>query len=452
MKKLKIKKVGLVITIVILLSILTPTVLVKSEPEYTLEDPCEGFTALEGSQIFCGIHQGAGYRIEVPENWNGDLLMYAHGYRLFGAEYLWVDNPPFREWLIENGYAWAASSYSANQLDITVGVKDTKALVTIFKKEVAKPDQIYISGDSMGGGIAVTSVEQWPNLYDGALPACGLLAPYEELDVLWDYYVLASALAGVDASYPIPEDFVTSGDYDEVKDALAGAPGWFPFFLNAQGEQLKSAMKFLTGGERPLFEQGFLLWYGPVIEFFIGRPLVQVTIELVATGVQGVGMDNWETNYQFDADPALSPEEQTLNEMIFRIQRDPQAMHPNGLKNMPVTNGNIKVPVLTLHGIGDLFVPFSQEQIYAQRVADQGASDLLVQRAIRDIVHCEFTEEEYQEAFSDLVSWVETGVKPAGDDVLDPDVVSAPDFGCQFTSEDRDYSGVDPIFAIPPCP
>ena len=85
-------------------------------------------------------------------------------------------------------------------------------------------------------------------------------------------------------------------------------------------------------------------------------------------------------------------------------------------------------------------------------MADQSASDLLVQRAIRDIVHCQFKEEEYTTAFSDLVNWVETGDKPVGDDVLDPDVVSDPYFGCQFTNEDRDYTGVDPIFAIPPCP
>jgi hypothetical protein len=36
-------------------------------------------------------------------------------------------------------------------------------------------------------------------------------------------------------------------------------------------------------------------------------------------------------------------------------------------------------------------------------------------------------------AFRDLVSWVETGVKPAGDDVLDPAEVANPLFGCNFT-------------------
>ena len=428
------------------------TVNTKVDIEYILMDPCEGFEPLNNAQIFCGIRKGAGYRIEVPDDWNGDLLMYAHGYRLFYDEYLWVDNPPFREWLIENGYAWAASSYSANDVDITVGAKDTKTLVEFYKEKIAIPEHVYISGDSMGGGITVTSIEQWPDIYDGGMPTCGLIAAYEEFDYLWDFYVLSNALAGYDASYPIPEDYVSSGDYSSVVNSLTYAPGYFPYILNSEGEQLKNAVMMLTGGERPLYNQGFNLWYG-FIDLMWGFPLTQVMIDFDLTGVEGIWVDNWDTIYQFDADPTLTLEEVALNEIVFRIQRDPQAKHPNGLKNIPVTTGKIKVPVLTLHGIGDLFVPLSQEQIYAQRVADQGASDLLVQRAIREIVHCEFTQEEYTTAFSDLVNWVETGEKPEGDDMLDPNTASDENFGCQFTSLDRDYSDFAAFgLVIPPCP
>jgi hypothetical protein len=69
---------------------------------------------------------------------------------------------------------------------------------------------------------------------------------------------------------------------------------------------------------------------------------------------------------------------------------------------------------------------------------------LLVQRAIRGRGHCEFTTAEVVTAFDDLVNWVENGVKPAGDDILDPQVVAQPDFGCQFTPVDH------PL--VPPCP
>jgi len=41
-----------------------------------------------------------------------------------------------------------------------------------------------------------------------------------------------------------------------------------------------------------------------------------------------------------------------------------------------------------------------------------------------------------------MVSWVETGVRPEGDAVLDPVAVAEPDFGCTFTSVDR--PGLEP--------
>ncbi len=74
------------------------------------------------------------------------------------------------------------------------------------------------------------------------------------------------------------------------------------------------------------------------------------------------------------------------------------------------------------------------EQIYAQRVAENGASHLLVQRAIRDVGHCTFTGDEIVTGFIDLVNWVEHGVSPAGDNLLVPNEVGDLEFGCNFTS------------------
>jgi hypothetical protein len=359
--------------------------------------------------------------------------MWAHGLRL-DPRFLIVDNPPYREWLVSNGFAWAASSYSTTGLDITTGVKDTHALAQFVNGVVSKPDRVYISGHSMGGAITVTSIEQWPNTYDGAMPVCGALAIYENIDYLLDYYVVSNALAGFDASLPIPDGYAT-GTYQDIKAALELFPGTFPYLLNTQGEKLKDATELLTGGERPTFDQAFVFWYG--MDF------------LIEFGFNDQIVDNKDTIYQFDSDPFISLEEQALNDAVLRVEREPYVLRPNGLKNLPYVNGDITTPVLSLHTLGDLFVPFSMEQIYAQRVAEQGASDLLVQRAIRNLPHCGFTYQELVTGFSDLVNWVENGVKPAGDEILNPATVAHPDFGCQFTSEDRIYP---PILAIQPCP
>ena len=446
MKISKIIKLLILTAILGMVIVLTQTVFADKSADYIMVDPCVGFESLPGTDttIYCGVHQRAAYRIEVPASWNGDLLMWAHGYRL-DPTYLTVDNPPFREWLVENGYAWAASSYSENGFNVTIGAKDTKALVKWFQEQIAIPGHVYLSGESMGGGVTVTSIEQWPNLYDGAMPTCGAVADYTVFDHLLHYLLASQALAGVEAEFPIPGDF-SSTTYPIVKDNLAAAPGLFPFALNSQGEQLKDLTMMLSGGERPVFEQGFLFWYGSLDTFIIDFGVCEIA------GVRGVHVENIDTIYQFDGDPALTPDEQWLNDNILRVTSDPQAIHPNGIKNWPVTSGKISIPVVALHTLGDLFVPFSQEQIYAERVAAQGKSDLLVSRAIRDILHCGFVADEYISGFTDLVNWVENGVKPAGDDILTPAVLANPNFGCQFTAEDREPLYGIPFLTIPPCP
>jgi hypothetical protein len=127
--------------------------------------------------------------------------------------------------------------------------------------------------------------------------------------------------------------------------------------------------------------------------------------------------------------------ETLFNASVQRVVADRQARRTDGLANVTPTTGDLRMPMLTLHTLGDLFVPFHMEQEYARRVAEHGASDLLVQRATRDYGHCAFTPTELVTAFVDLVGWVEGGVKPAGDNVLDPAVVARPDYGCTFTDK-----------------
>jgi hypothetical protein len=139
--------------------------------------------------------------------------------------------------------------------------------------------------------------------------------------------------------------------------------------------------------------------------------------------------------YQFDTDPNTSAEEQAFNDAVVRVHADAQARAGNGLAPVPRVDGDPSVPVLSLHNLGDLFVPFHNEVIYGHEAAANGKSDLVVQRAIRGVSHCDFTASELVTAFVDLVAWVEGGVRPVGDDVTDPAAVAAADFGCAFTND-----------------
>src|SRR5262245_56996245 len=78
-------------------------------PAYFVDESLLPFDALAGTTTtrYWGILNGAGFRIEVPRDWNGDLVLYAHGFRGTGLE-LTVSNPRIRRWLVTHGYAWAA--------------------------------------------------------------------------------------------------------------------------------------------------------------------------------------------------------------------------------------------------------------------------------------------------------------------------------------------------------
>ncbi|HEX5066434.1 MAG TPA: alpha/beta hydrolase, partial [Myxococcota bacterium] len=147
-------------------------------PEYFVDEAKLPFTALPGATAYWGVIGGAGYRIEVPNNWNGELVVWAHGFRGTGLE-LTVDNHPLRALLIPMGYAWAASSYGRNDYDIWNGVHDTHTLTRRFAGLIGNPSRVYLTGASMGGHITAVAIEQYPNTYDAALPICGALADYE---------------------------------------------------------------------------------------------------------------------------------------------------------------------------------------------------------------------------------------------------------------------------------
>ena len=426
--------IGIAVAIVLFVGAAPPTAPAAAPPEYFVDESKLPFDALPGTTTdrLWGVHNGAGYRIEVPADWNGELVLYAHGFRGTGTE-LTVTNPSIRSYLVAHGFAWAASSYSKNGYDVKQGVKDTHALGAVFRGLVGNPKRTYLMGHSMGGHITGVAIEQYPAAYAGALPMCGVMGDVELFDFFLDYNLLAQALADWPAQFPPPADYLTTV-VPAVKTALAAS---FPAGLNSEGEKLKAATELLTGGERPTFDVGWTVWNAN--DFLFGLGVGDGTVGVAP----GVVAGNIDTVYQVDADPALSTDEVALNNAVLRVAKDPQGVHPNGLANIPAVQGRPSIPVISLHTLGDLFVPFSMEQIYARRVAANGASRLLVSRAIRDVGHCGFTTGEQEAAFAELVNWVENGVKPAGDDILTPSVVAAPTFGCQFTLTNRPYA---------PCP
>lgn len=431
-----------VMVAVLLLVLITPAAADEPEIEYVVAEstlPFAAWPGFEDSTRMWGIIDNAGYRIEVPADWNGELVMWAHGFRGTGTVLFFnAEELPFREYLLENGYAWAMSTYSQNDYAIEAGIVDTEKLRKFFKKEFGKPIRSYIAGASMGGHITAATIEIHRRTYDGALPVCGVVGDFELFDYFLDFNLAAQQIALGSSQFPVAPDYPLT-TAQAIKANLELIPGGWPVALNEDGERLKQLTELRSGGDRPNFDEAWFFW-NSFPEFGSGIPgnfLFDLGVgDGTLPGRDGRVVGNYDVYYQVDLDPSISAYERILNRSIFRIRPDKGARRFMGVKNVVPVRGRMKIPVLTMHNLGDLFVPYHNEVVYAQEVAARGKSHLLVQRAIRGVGHCGFTVTEYETAFGDLVKWVETGHMPAGDVVLDPAAVADPNYGCQFTDFD----------------
>ncbi|MCY7371190.1 MAG: alpha/beta hydrolase [Polaromonas sp.] len=382
---------------------------------------------------WAGVLGTAGYQVEVPADWNGKLVMYAHGFAGEGDR-LAVQRPQIRRYLIQNGYAWAASSYSKNYYDVRAGVEDTNALALEFSRiaaargrVLAAPSKTYITGVSMGGHIAAAAIEDETAAtasnkmaYHGAVPICGVVGDTELFDTFAAMQVAAQAVAGV-PTHPFTK-------WAEIESQVTSALFTsFPSAPTELGARYVSILQNLTGGPRPLFAQGLAVGgsFSSAYGTFGGDGTVA---GILSKSV----LDTNRFTYVFDGDTAGSA---AINAAAQKLTAAPDAnrLRTGGLRWIPKINGEFKVPVASMHTLGDLYAPFNMQQIYQKRVAAKGNSGWLVQRAIRGASHCDFTVAELETAFDDMIKWERDGTRPSGDDVVTPAVVAATTYGCTHT-------------------
>jgi hypothetical protein len=428
-----------------------------TQPGYTVADPnCEitgaPFVALTGARAYTGISAGAAYRIEVPDRWNGKLVVYAHGYRGTGTT-VYVDSPSLRAHYIDEGYAWAASSYATNGYDVGQGVRDSYAMVGLFRQVTGRPARsVIMTGASMGGQVTAVAIETYPRTFAGAMPYCGVLGDVKLFDYFLDANVTAAALANVPIDFPLspPADFQDQwrAKVAAILPAL-GVTAGRPPALTAAGRTWSDVVERRTGGARPGFDSAFAYWntatsLAPLndLPFLFGLyPGLSGGTENIATGNV---TDNRATFYRSTDRIWPTAAEWRLNASVLRVRHTADA--DPGLGGVPKVDGNPRIPVLSMHDIGDLFVPFSMEQVYAARSIAHGRGNLFVSRAIRGTGHCDFTLPELTEGFDALTAWVYGGHRPAGDAILNPKAVASPTFGCRFTR------GTHAAFVAPACP
>ena len=362
------------------------------------------FEALPGAKAYFGLLGSASYRIEVPGKWNGELVIWAHGFRGFGTE-LTVDSPrgALRQLFISGGYAWAASSYSENGYAPGIGADDSLALKNYFTGQFGAPKRTYLAGESMGGNVIALSLENFPGEYDGALSMCGALTGEEEIDYLVSWAMVAEFLAGVELPLGEGQAKVTATLVTWIAPRLG--PVESP---TAKGKAFANIMMNLTGGPRPFFNEGFRDQYLVNFGLIVSDPDRATLTGRASTNQAAV----------YHVDSGLGTTDADLNSGVRRLPADTGIRNAATYPDKAPTTGKLSAPLLSLHNTGDLFVPISMEQSYLKKAQAAGKGDLLVQRIIRDGGHCKFSDAEVTRAWTDLVAWVAEGKKPAGENVL----------------------------------
>ncbi|SMR69766.1 Phospholipase/Carboxylesterase [Stenotrophomonas lactitubi] len=129
-----------------------------------------------------GELQGARWRLDVPADWNGELVMLAHGYEPVGSP---QPSPmPANDstaGLLAAGYAVAQSAYASQGWAVADAIDDMERLRVQTLSNLKDVRRTWILGFSMGGAVAIATLERLPQHYNGGVSLCGANLPGEQL-------------------------------------------------------------------------------------------------------------------------------------------------------------------------------------------------------------------------------------------------------------------------------
>ena len=367
------------------------------------------------------------YKIEVPSPWNGTLVLYSHGYSFGPSPATDVGDAATKAWLLANGYALAGSYYASSGWALQQAFQDQIAVLDVFDSKVGHPKRTIAWGHSLGGMITAGLIQMFPHRFTAALPMCGVVAggPGVWNQGLDSEFALAtlqapgafklvnftaadvgSNFAAASHALAVAQTTAQGRARIALSAALADVPGWFdPASPQpAPTDYAAQEVNQFNWDNNPDFLFGF---FGRLeLETRAGGNYswntgVDYRVQLsrstdraeVAALYKAAGLD-----LQQDLD--------TLNDAP-RIAADPAAAAY--VSKYITYNGDIDMPVLTLHTTGDGLVEVTDEQAYKSVVASTGDNGLLRQVFVHRAGHCTFTPAETISAFQTLVRRIDTG-------------------------------------------
>ncbi len=378
------------------------------------------------------LGDGATYLMEVPSNWNGTLFLYSHGYVTPGSPNPAADvgDPATRAFLLANGFALAGSSYATTGWAIHEALTDQIATLDLFDSMFGHPSATIAWGHSLGGIITAGLIQRHPKRFTAAQPMCGVLAGgvatwNTALDAEFAFQTLLAPNAGLqvvnitnpDANLTRAEEILAGAQATPqgrariaLGAALSDVPGWFTptspepaptDFVSQEAnqflwdQQIDFPFVFAFRAELEARAGGNVSWntgvdYRRQLEKSVDRAEVRALYE--AAGLN------------------LEADLEALNHAA-RIKANPEAV--DYLKKNIIFDGQIDIPVLTMHTKGDGLVVVQNETAYKDVVDLVGENSRLRQTFVDRAGHCAFTPAETIAAVETLLQRLETGHWPS---------------------------------------
>jgi pimeloyl-ACP methyl ester carboxylesterase len=385
------------------------------------------------------LPDGATYLIEVPSPWNGTLLLYSHGYVVPGAPNPAQDvgDPGTRALLLADGFALSGSSYATTGWAIHEALPDQIAVLNLFHDLVGTPTRTIAWGHSLGGIITAGLIQKFPRRFDAALPMCGVLSGgvgtwNQALDSAFAFNTLIAGgslqvvnITNPDVNLVSAEKFLVAAQATPqgrarlaLTSALADTPGWFdPASPEPASNDFiaREANQFLWASQ---VDFPFIFAFRAELEFRAGgNPSWNSGVDYRRQLSHSVNRDQVVALYA-QAGLDLDTDLDILND-AGRIAANPSSV--KYLEHNIIFDGDIEIPVLTLHTTGDGLVVNENESAYADVVREDGNSRLLRRTFVHRAGHCTFTPAETVTALVNLIQRLDTGIWPD----LNPDALNA---------------------------
>ncbi len=349
------------------------------------------------------LPDGALWRIAVPADWNGTLLLYSHGYAPQ------VQAPALaprglESWLLQHGYALAASSYAGAGWAVAEAVPDQQATLRQFADRVGRPRRTIAWGESMGGLITVALAESPSSGLDGALSACGSVAgTLTMMNMALDGAFAFKILIGPEPNR-VQQAMTSAAGRARLAlaAALGGLPLWSqpetqrPSAADLQGQLEQIAGTFAAGVFLPRQDQeqragGEFSWNSGVDYRLL---------------LQRSGRRRWVEAIYRNSGLSLARDLETLN-AAPRINANPQAVAYMRAHYDP--SGALQIPLVSYHTIGDGLTSPVLEGVYAGKVDQAGHESSLRFAWVEAAGHCTFSPAEHLSALRTLELRLKTG-------------------------------------------